>query len=154
MSSTGEAGTQLVIRRTFKATRQRVFDAWTRPEHLQRWWYAHPGWSASLAEVDLETGGKYRLGMFDPNTNQTFICYGEFKEIVIPERLVYTWSWEPPAMDVGETLVTVEFVEKGDSTELILTHERFPSAEAAAKHNEGWSGCIGVLKTHVESESE
>jgi uncharacterized protein YndB with AHSA1/START domain len=72
-------------------------------------------------------------------------------KILAFEKLVYTWSWESPGMDVGETLVTVEFIDKGEVTELVLTHERFPNAEAANKHTEGWSGCINNFVTLVES---
>ena len=142
--------TQLTIRRTFQAPRQRVFDAWTQPEQLKNWWRCNPAWSTEVAEVDLQVGGKYRLGMRDPEKDQAYVCFGEFKETNRPEKLVYTWSWEPPGMEVGETLVTVEFLDKGDSTELILTHEQFPSVEAADEHNKGWSGCIEIFAGFVE----
>lgn len=55
-------------------------------------------------------------------------------------------------MDVGETLVTVEFIEKDEATELVLTHERFPNSEASSKHNEGWSGCINNLVQLIEQD--
>jgi uncharacterized protein YndB with AHSA1/START domain len=48
-------------------------------------------------------------------------------------------------MDVGETLVTVEFRDRGQSTEVILTHELFPNAEARDEHTKGWSGCLDRL---------
>ena len=126
--------TQLTIRRIIKAPRQRVFDAWTQPEHLK-----HTGGERSprgpteIAEVDLRVGGRYRLGMQRPERAAgPYVCFGEFREINEPERLVYTWSWEPPGMEVGETLVTVEFLDQGASTEIVLTHERLPHAEAVA----------------------
>lgn len=143
-------GTQLTIRRTIKVPRQKVFDAWTRPDQLKNWWRCNPSWSTEIAEIDLRVGGKYRLGMRDPQKDQAYICFGEFKVIDEPERLVYTWSWEPPVMEVGETLVTVEFRDNGDSTELVLTHERFPSAEATGEHNKGWLGCLDVLADVIE----
>lgn len=144
--------TQLTIRRTIKAPRQKVFDGWTQPEHLKHWWQKEPGWYTEIAEVDLRVGGKYRLGMRDPELSHAYVCFGKFREIKEPEKLVYTWSWEPPGMDVGETLVTVEFVDLGESTEIILTHERFPHAEAVAGHNKGWESCLGFLATHVETD--
>jgi uncharacterized protein YndB with AHSA1/START domain len=54
-------------------------------------------------------------------------------------------------MDVGQTLVTIEFLDRGDSTELVLTHERFPNAQAAGEHAKGWSGCLECLAAHVET---
>jgi uncharacterized protein YndB with AHSA1/START domain len=141
---------QLTIRRTIKAPRQRVFEAWTRTEHLQKWWRCNPAWSTEVAQVDLRVGGKYRLGMRDPQQERAFVCGGEFTEIRAPEKLVFTWSWEPPGMEVGQTLVTVEFFDRGDATELVLTHERFPNAAAAGEHTKGWSGCLDCLAALME----
>ena len=151
MVKANDTANSLTIRRTINASRQCVFDAWTQPEHLKNWWRANPTWHTEIAEVDLQVGGKYRLGMRDPEQEGPFVCFGQFVEITPPEKLVYTWSWETPGMDVGETLVTIEFVEKGESTELVLTHERFPNAEAAGKHTEGWTGCINQFVALIES---
>ena len=147
-----EQKTSLIIRRTINAPRERVFNAWTQPEHLKSWWRANPAWSTEIAEVDLRVGGKYRLGMRDPEKEGPHVCYGEFREVDPPNKVVYTWSWEPPEMDVGVTLVTVEFREKGDATELVLTHEKFPTAEAASEHSKGWTGCIEVFVGFVEAK--
>jgi uncharacterized protein YndB with AHSA1/START domain len=90
--------------------------------------------------------------MRDPEKGSTYVCFGEFQEVDPPNKVVYTWSWEPPEMDVGRTLVTVEFHERGDATELVLTHEKFPTAEAASEHSKGWTGCLGVFAGYVESK--
>ncbi len=150
MVETSTSENSLTIRKTIQAAQQRVFDAWTRPEHLTNWWRANPKWATEIAEIDLRVGGSYRLGMRDPEQDGPFVCFGEFVEVTPPEKLVYTWSWEPPAMDSYETLVTVEFIAKGEATELVLTHERFPNAEAAARHNQGWEACIHNLIQLVE----
>jgi len=60
------------------------------------------------------------------------------------ERLVYTWRWEAQP-EHGETLITVEFHEVGDSTEGVLTHERFLTEKARDDHDRGWSGCLDRL---------
>lgn len=145
-----EETTQLTVRREIRASRRRVFDAWTRPEHLKYWWHSDPKGSTELAEVDLRVGGKYRLGMRDPKAEQVFICFGEFLEVVEPQRLVYTWEWEPPAAEVGETLVTVDFLDLGASTLVVLTHERFSDPQLRAEHAEGWEACIGSLVAGLE----
>ena len=54
-------------------------------------------------------------------------------------------------MEVGETLVTVEFLEQGESTELVLTHERLPHAEAVEGHRQGWTACMEVLSNYIEA---
>jgi len=151
MVDASDTKNSLTIRRTINASRQRVFAAWTQPEHLKNWWRANSNWTTEIADVDLQVGGKYRLGMRDPEQAGPFVCGGEFIEITPPEKLVYTWSWESSEMDVGETLVTVEFIDKGKATELVLTHQRFPNPEAASRHNQGWSGCINNFVALLES---
>ena len=59
--------TILQISRTFNAPRELVFQAWTQPESLSRWWAAGPRFTTPIAEVDLRVGGKYRLGMLAPD---------------------------------------------------------------------------------------
>ena len=62
------------------------------------------------------------------------------------ERLVYTWDWEEPEHAVGETLVTVEFEAIGNATQVTLVHDRFPNADAASAHDEGWGSCLDRLE--------
>ncbi|MCR9118870.1 MAG: SRPBCC domain-containing protein, partial [bacterium] len=106
------------IRRIFQAPRELVFDAWTKPEHLEKWWKCDPAWSTSQVAVDFRVGGQWRLGMVNPENKQEYVCFGQFREIDSPRRVVYTWQWEPPGME-HETLVTVEFNEQENATELV-----------------------------------
>lgn len=61
-----------------------------------------------------------------------------------PRKLVYTWLWETD-LEVAETLVTVEFHDRGGSTGIVLTHELFPNDEARGRHEMGWTGCFDKL---------
>ncbi|MDA0768655.1 MAG: SRPBCC domain-containing protein [Chloroflexi bacterium] len=134
-------GYMLRMSRIFSAPRQRVFDVWTQPEHLSRWWGIQNDYTAAIVEVDLRVGGHYRLGMKAPD-DSLHVVVGEFREVVPPEKLVYTWSWEqgmPDTMEMGDTLVTIEFLDRGDSTEMILTHELFPTEEVRDLHAQGWT---------------
>ena len=135
--------TTLNLRRTFKAPREKVFRAWTDPEELKKWW-GPEGYATPPAEVDLRVGGKYRLGMRKLPDGELFYHSGIYREVRPPEKLVYTWRWEAQP-EHGETLVTVEFRELRDSTEVVLTHERFPTEKARDDHNRGWSGCLDRL---------
>ena len=54
-------------------------------------------------------------------------------------------------MDMGETLVTVEFLDRGEETEVVLTHELFPNAEICEQHNQGWNGCLDRLTQFLSS---
>ncbi len=148
--SPSHAEETLTLRRVIRASQEKTFDAWMNPEHLQHWWRAKESLQTAITEVDLRQGGKYRLGMHDPETGKTHVCFGEFREVSPPHKLVYTWSWEPPGMEVGETLVTVEFLARGDDTELILTHKNFPHAEARESHAMGWNGCLDIFSKYVQ----
>lgn len=133
----------LNLRRIFKAPREKVFRAWTDPEELKRWW-GPEGYATPSAEVDLRVGGKYRLGMRKLPDGEIFYLTGIYREVRPPERIVYSWRWEAEP-EYGETQVTVDFREVGGSTEVVLTHEFFPTAKARDDHNRGWSGCLDRL---------
>ena len=142
-SRRSETETTLRLRRTFAAPREKVFRAWTQPEELTKWW-GPEGYATPSAEVDLRVGGKYRLGMMKLPDGKIFYLSGTYREVRPPERLVYTWRWEAQP-EHGETLVTVEFRAVGDSTEVDLIHEVFPTQKARDDHNRGWSGCLDRL---------
>jgi uncharacterized protein YndB with AHSA1/START domain len=129
-----------------------VFDAWTDPALLRRWWAALAGWETSAAEVDLRPGGRYLLSMRDPESGAVHTVAGEYVEVVRPERLAYTWTWagEPREMRGSEdTLVQVDFAEDGDGTEVVLVHSRFAGEHIRDLHGEGWAGCLANLERRV-----
>lgn len=135
--------TMLEMRRIYAAPPQRVFQAWTEPEQVKRW-FGPKGCTCPEAEVDLRLGGRYRFVLEEPDGKH--IVGGEYVEISPPGKLVFTWKWEHMPEDAPETLVTVEFLPKGDGTEMVLTHERFPDAALRDLHNEGWTGCLEGLE--------
>ena len=136
--------TFLNITRTFAAPRDQVYAAWTEPEHLKQWW-GPEGVTAPVVEIDLRTGGRYRTCMRTPEGDRW--VGGEYTEVTPPERLVFTWAWEGDyTADSSETLVTVEFRDLGDVTEVALTHERFGSAESRDHHHDGWSSSLDCLE--------
>jgi uncharacterized protein YndB with AHSA1/START domain len=137
--------TSLKIRGVFRASRQRVFEAWTKPDLLKQWFRPAQGYSVSFAEVDLWVGGKYRLGMLPPDEEEMIAVSGEYREIKPWEKLVFTWAWESDDPETEATLVTVEFFDRGGHTEVVLTHERFPHPEARDRHVAGWEGCLAGL---------
>jgi uncharacterized protein YndB with AHSA1/START domain len=114
----------VVVTRVFDAPRRLVFDAWTRPELLKRWLEA-PGRSMVVCDIDLKVGGVYRFLWRGPNRKDVGM-HGIYRDIVRPERVVRTESWED--WDAGESLVTMVLVEhdgKTTFTETVL----FPSRE-------------------------
>ena len=140
---------RLRVTRTFKASRQRVFRAWTEPELMMRW-FVEGDMEMSVCEIDLREGGHYRLE--GHAGGKKWSIWGSYLEVRPPERLVYTWVWahEPgPWAQKGDTRVTVEFRERGAETELVLTHERFADVKARDEHTGGWNACLDRLERVV-----
>ncbi len=144
--------TTLRITRTFSSPREIVFQAWTDPEEMKKW-FCPAGFTVPSVDVDLRVGGKYRLAMKSPE-GRVFDHYGTYREIRPPVKLVYTWILDGQSCDggesaAGETLVTVEFRDLGGSTELALTHEFFPDENTRENHRWGWNGCLDHLAAIV-----
>lgn len=136
----------LQLRRIIPAARPRVFRAWTNAAQLKKWFAVADGFTTPIADVDLRIGGRYRLGMQPPGNEPVLIVGGVYREIISPEKLVFTWRWESADEDEPETLVTVNFLEQGYVTEVVLQHELFTSAALRDKHREGWAGCMDHLE--------
>lgn len=132
------------VTRTIPAPPEAVFRAWTEPE-LIRQWSCPPGATIRDSQVDLVPGGPYRL-LIEAEAGTRHTAFGVYREVDAPNRLVYTWDWEEPESAVGETLVTVDFLASGASTEVILAHEGFPAAEAAEGHRLGWTWSLERLE--------
>ena len=133
---------RLRIARTFEAPRDRVFRAFTDKEAVKVW-FTTPNlkW---LEEPLLEArpGGAYRWTVGDGS--KVWCIHGKYVEVKPPERLVFTWLWEndPIRGESGDTVVTVEFHERGGRTEVVLTHEGLPSEVSLREHEEGWAECL------------
>ena len=147
----------IMVKKVINAKREQVFDAWTKPEIIQQWFF--PGnWSAKCTN-DLRVGGKYQLDMYSDGTSP--ICsasgqtegeipchkhFGEYLEIKPVEKLVFTWN----SPSVTNTRVTVDFTDLGEKTEIRITHELLETEEAREQHNEGWNVCIQNLIKRFE----
>ena len=151
-ADTAQEAVQLKITRTFAVPRERVFAAWTDPEQLAQW-FGPVGYRAEVLEMDLRAGGRYRIGFRQETaTELESHVFGTFIEVVQPERLRYTWVWEEQDA-FPDTVVTVEFIDKGDETEVALSHERFPNAEECERHREGWTSTLTKLPQLLERKS-
>jgi uncharacterized protein YndB with AHSA1/START domain len=146
----------LVLRRLLKAPPERAFKAWTSPEHIQHWMKPEPGMVVPLVRMDLRVGGKFRIQMKNPD-GEYFTAAGEFREVQPPERLVYTWDWETNGSgeDFGElegktSLITVEFLRRGEQTEFLMTHTLFATVESRDNHARGWTTALESFAEFVE----
>jgi uncharacterized protein YndB with AHSA1/START domain len=136
----------VTLTRIIDAPREEVFRAWTEPEQIRRWW--GPGeFTCPSAEIDLRPGGSYRLTM-QPTEGDPFIVAGTYREVDPPARLVYSWRWETgPAADGSESLVRIDFQDRGGQTELVLTHTDFPESHGPAPYQMGWEGGLEKFET-------
>ncbi len=137
----------LVVRRTIRASPERLFAAWTEPDQLRAWW-GPEGVVCIAAEVDLQPGGHYRIGNRLPDQRVLWIV-GEFEVIEPPRRLVYTWQLE--GVFATAERVTVQFEPQGAETEVIVTHERIPNRELRDQHQHGWQGCLSGLADYMQT---
>jgi uncharacterized protein YndB with AHSA1/START domain len=134
--------TELQIKRNFNAPREKIYKAWTDPKELSQWFVPSSEHQTIIEKLDVKEGGKYRIIMKDPNATHPLV--GEFLHVQPEEKLVYTWLWED-ALTPDVSRVTVEFYDHGDSTEIILTHEKLPNEEERQKHSHGWNACLDRL---------
>ncbi len=138
----------VVVRRTFRASRERLFRAWSDPRELVAW-FSPEGYGNPSAEADARAGGRFRIAMQKLPDGEPFYVTGEYRLVDPPARLVFSWTWEDVLEDVRDTIVTIDFVESGDETEIVLTHELLP-VERRESHTEGWQALLAKLGTVIE----
>lgn len=136
---------ELVVTRTFNGPARIVFEAWTRPELFMRWWAPKSmGVPLLSCEMDVRTGGKYRL-VFGQDAANSWAFFGKYIEVIPHARLV--WTNEE---DEDGAVTTVTFEEKGGRT-LLTLHELYPSKEAL---DEAISGMEGGMPEQFEQLDE
>jgi uncharacterized protein YndB with AHSA1/START domain len=140
---TETAGHVVRIERTFAAPADEVFDAWTSPEVMRRWFHVEPDWTTPLAEVDLRVGGSVRILMRRPDGSE-FGARGEYTLIDRPRRLVMTWIFDHDA--AGEQLMDLSFSESEGKTTVLLVNSAIPSDELRRSQDRGWNGCLNELE--------
>jgi uncharacterized protein YndB with AHSA1/START domain len=146
MESTQPTATALV-ERSYDHPAQAVFDAWTDPEVIRRFWHAEPDWETPEAQVDLRVGGTVRVVMRTTDGTE-YGGQGEYTEIDPPRRLAFTWHWDddPPGQD---SLIELSFDEQDGRTTVVLSHSRLPSEESARDHTDGWQKVLENLERKV-----
>src|SRR6266576_3024150 len=117
---------ELVVTRTFNGPARIVFEAWTTPELLKRWWAPKTfGVSFLSCEADVRAGGTYRFVFAHPASKEPMAFFGRYVEVIPHSRLV----WTNEEGGEGGAVTTVTFEEKGGKT-LLVMHELYPSKEA------------------------
>lgn len=142
------SSTELTARRSVHAPRPLVFEAFTKPELVLRWLWGPDEWRMGECEIDFRVGGRYRYVWRNPEKGDMGMG-GEYREIVVPERIVYTELFDEDWTE-GETLCVTTFEEQEGHT-LITTTVRYSSERArnnAMKTGmlEGWGATYDRLE--------
>jgi uncharacterized protein YndB with AHSA1/START domain len=139
---------ELLLTRVFDAPRSLIFKAWTEPERIKQWW--GPRGAVILScEMDFRLGGLWRTHAKGPDGGE-FVSRWVFREIVEPERLVFTFAWEDAeGKPKHETLVTVTFVEQNEKTLLTFQQGVFATVTSRDGHEKGWRGFFDHLSEYL-----
>jgi len=139
---TEEPGYVVRIERTYAASAEAVFDAWTSPEVMRRWLHCGSDWGTPEAEVDLRVGGKVRVVMRRPDRIEVE-ARGEYTLIDRPRRLVMTWTFDDDPSN--EQLIELSFTEAGGATTVRLVNSRISTDQRRGDQDWGWRGCLEQL---------
>lgn len=146
---------EVMVKRTFDAPRSLVFDAFTKPDMVMNWLYGPDDWRIVHCEIDLRVGGAFRYIWRHDEKGEIGLS-GVFKEVVPPERLVYTELFDQDWTG-GETLVTTVFEERNGRTTVTTTvlYASQDARDGALKTGmlEGWSQGYDRLDLFLESQS-
>lgn len=148
--------TRLEIKKVIRASRNKVFEAWTQPEMIKKW--MAPGTSTvPTMQAEFKVGGAYRIEMKGEMGGRAYdvVVHGVYMKIVPSEFLAFTWNYEDPERraSVGSTLVSIALRDVDGGTEVTLTHEGFASSERRDGHHFGWLDSLAKLAAVCEAGS-
>lgn len=138
------AARALTLTRLFDAPRDLVFKAFTDPKHALNWWGPRD-FPATQLSMDLRPGGSWRGCLTSPEDGRTLWQGGVFREIVPPERLVFTFAWDEEGERGLETLVTINFADQGGKTLMTFHQTPFQSDGERDGHGYGWTSTFDRL---------
>jgi uncharacterized protein YndB with AHSA1/START domain len=144
-------GLTLELSRALPAAPSIVFEVFTDPNELARWW-GPKGFSTPSLDFDPRVGESYRIEM-QPPEGDAFYLTGEFRVVIPPAHLAYTFRWEDPDPEDVETLVDLSFGDLGESTEVVLTQGLFKTEARRALHREGWTDSLNKLDALLSSRA-
>jgi uncharacterized protein YndB with AHSA1/START domain len=145
------ATTELFITRDLRAPRDRVFAAWTDPRQASLWW-APQGCTPLSCALDVRPGGAWHRRMRIPD-GSVITKRGTYREVVVPERLVFTYVTEYADGTIDpETVVTVTLAEIAGGTRLSLRHVAFRTEALRVGHQGGWTSCLERFAAFISSD--
>jgi len=142
----------LELERVLRGPPALVFEAFSDPNELKRWW-GPKGFTTPSLKFQARVGESYRIEM-QPPEGDPFYLAGEFREVDPPHRLAYTFVWEDPDPDDVETLVVLSFCDLGEATEVSLAQGPFKTEARRALHSDGWSDSFDKLERLISARPE
>ncbi len=144
-----ETRPELLIERIFDAPRERVFEAWTTPEQLNRW-CCPKGFALPHSEGDIRPGGSFKTCIRSPDGQDHWVA-GAYREIVAPGKIVFSHAWLDADGNPGhETVVTIRLDDLGGRTKLSLRQAFFTNESARDGHRGGWTEAFDKLAEYVK----
>jgi uncharacterized protein YndB with AHSA1/START domain len=134
----------LEITRVLPAARSVVFEAFSDPNELAKWW-GPAGFSTPSLELEARVGESYRIEMQPPQGDRFYLT-GEFRVVDPPARLAYTFVWEDPDPDDIDTVVDLSYRDLGESTEVALRQGPFKTEARRRLHWDGWTDSFDELE--------
>jgi uncharacterized protein YndB with AHSA1/START domain len=164
MTDGGDPGTgsveEVLVTRVFDAPRELVFAAWTESQHLKRWW-GPAGYTMPYCEIHLREGGVFFYCMRSPEGRDIWVK-GDFREVVVPERLILTVSFTDAEGNVVaptrygmssdwpmEMLMKVTFDEGEGKTKVTLRYEGVPPGADRDESRQGWAESLDRLAEYL-----
>jgi len=141
----------ITITKNFKVSAAELFKAWTEESALKSWWKP-AGRTLTTLENEIEDGGKILYKFEDESQEGQLTIEGEYQNALPEEKLVYSWNWimDDQALENGNYLLTVEFKDSEDGSQLIVTQENQSEQEGIHPHEEGWEDALSSLKNYLE----
>ena len=136
------------IERTFDATAEAVFDAWTSADVMRRWFHVAADWETPRAEVDLRVGGKVRVVMRRPDGTEMGAS-GEYTLIDRPHRLQMNWTFDDEPSN--RQLIELSFSESEGSTTVVMINSGISTERRRDAQHGGWRGCLDELEQALRS---
>jgi uncharacterized protein YndB with AHSA1/START domain len=133
VEKTADGRYRIQVRRRMPVPREAVYEAWTDQEGLREWMCPGDVISAE-ATLDLRVGGSFRIIMRSKERVHEHV--GTYQVVDPPAKLRFTWSGLDNSTEI--TLVTVEFIDRENESELVITHERFTNGDLAQRYEMGW----------------
>lgn len=140
----------LRLTRRYPVSVDALFDAWTDPRAVARWW-GPKGMVCPVCDLDVRVGGTWITHMHaEGDSGKIYIVGGAYREVDRPHRLAFTWSWRTDGTPGHETLIEIDFVAVDGGAEMRFVQHVFQSTQARQAHTEGWTSALDCLADFLQ----